>query len=226
MELAELQTFIGDLTNDPPHDRYSLTQINQELDNEQNKWNVQAKILKDTVSISVTAGTRQYALSNLTGTPISFPRATLAGIPLEKTDKTTLDLYATRNWTEDTGTPDRYFIETTDPDVQYVTLYRTPVEDATAVIEYVKAHTSMSASTDEPFNSSPLVVPYHWGLGYGVASRLLLRDPSAVNSPKIPSYNQVAKDVLADVIQVFKALERAEPMRIRMTHRPVRGLYT
>ena len=48
MTLSDLQSLIADLTNDPNHDRYSLAQMNTELDVTQNQWNVEAKIIKDT----------------------------------------------------------------------------------------------------------------------------------------------------------------------------------
>jgi hypothetical protein len=225
MTLTELQSLIGDLTNDPVHDRYSLTQINTELDNWQDKWNVEAKILKDTVTLTVVDGTRQYALSSLTGTPIAFTRVAHKGLALEKKDKAWFDLYAGGvDWTTTPGTPTDYFIEATDPDLQYVTLYPTPQSgDAGAylVVEYIKKHTSMSASSDTPFNAAPLLRPYDWGGAYDVASRLLVRDPNPTNAQKVMPYKKIADDVMADVIQVFKAFEKQVPMRLKSIYRPV-----
>ncbi len=37
MQLSEMQSLIADLANDANHDRYSLSQINTELDNWQDK---------------------------------------------------------------------------------------------------------------------------------------------------------------------------------------------
>jgi len=218
MDLTTLQTLIGDLTNDPNHDRYSLTQINIELDNSQDVWNAEAKILKDTVTLTTTAGARQYALSGLTGTPISFARVTHRGIELQKKDKSWFDLYTSTDWTVDTGTPRYYLIEATDPDIQFLTVYPTPRDadaGANLVVEYIKRHTSMSASSDQPFNSSPLATPYHYGLGYDVSSRLLIRDPNELNVQKVMPYKKLADIAKANVIQVFKALEREEPLRLR-----------
>jgi hypothetical protein len=222
VQYSELLTLIGDLTNDPGSDRYTSAMRATELDNSQDKWNVGAKIIKDTVTLTVVDGTRQYAISGLTGTPIAFPRVTHRGIELDKKSKTYIDLYTASDWTVDVGTPSAYFIEITDPDLQYITVHPTPQSvdaGANLVIEYIKRHTAMSATTDVPFmsgtSSNPLLRPYDWGLAYDVSARLLARDPSAENTSRAVDYSRIAGSVLADVVQVFKALEQEEPMRMR-----------
>jgi hypothetical protein len=219
MQLSELQSLVGSLTNDPNHDRYVLADINLELDNSQDKWNVEARILKDTVTLTTVDGTSQYALSSLTGTPIAFTRATHKGLPLNKRDKSYFDLYmAGDDWSVRVGTPVDYYIETSNPSVQYLNVFPIP-QSADAgnnlTSEYIKRHTPMSADTDSPFDSSPLTSPYHYGLAYDASSRLLLRDPNQVNAVKVGDYRKIADDVLASVVQTYKALERQEPYRLR-----------
>lgn len=221
MTLSDLQTLIGSLTGDPNHDRYTLADINTELDNSQDRWNIEAKIVKDTVILTTVDGTRQYALTSLTGTPISFPRVTHKGIDLKKRSKSWFDLYTSTDWTVDTGTPTSYFIEATDQNSQFLSVHPTPQSGdagANLVVEYIKRHTPMAAGTDVPFmddtSSNYLLRPYDFGLAYDVAGRLLLRDPSEANAKKSADYAAVAGGILADVIQVFKALEEEEPKRI------------
>jgi len=221
MTLTEIQAFVGTLTNDPNHDRYTLSDINAELDNSQDTWNLEAKLITDTVTLTVVDGTRQYALSTLTGTPISFPRTTHKGIDLQKRSKAYFDHLSHRDWTQDIGTPLEFFVEATDPDVQYITLHPTPQSGDVGdnlVIEYIKRHTTMSAASDVPFmsgtGSNYLLRPFDWGLPYSVASKLLLRDPSNENALKSSNYGTVARNVLAEVVQVFKALEAEEPKRL------------
>lgn len=221
MILSELQNLIGSLSNDPNHDRYSLSDINQELDNSQDTWNIEAKIIKDTVTLTVVDGQRQYALSGLTGTPISFPRTTHKGIDLEKRSKSYFDHLGYRDWTVDIGTPKEFFVEATDPAIQYITLYPTPQSGdvgAYLVVEYIKRHTPMSAASDTPFMSGTetnyLLRPFDWGLAYSVASKLLLRDPNEANAKRSNDFANIAKNVLAEVVQVFKALEAEEPKRL------------
>lgn len=222
MTLSDLQTLIGQLTSDPNHDRYTTVDIGTELDNSQNKWNIDAKIIKDTVTITTVANTRQHALSGLTGTPISFPRVTHKGIELKKRSKTWMDLYSGTDWTQDIGTPRSFIIEATDPDVQYITLYPTPQDGdagANLVVEYIKVHTSMSAAGDVPFMSgavsNSLLRPYDWGLAYDVACRLLARDPSDANAKKQVDFQKFADRTMNQLIQNFKEFEAEEPKRMR-----------
>lgn len=220
MTLTDLQALIGTLCSDPNHDRYSLSDINTELDNSQSTWNIEAKIIKETTTITESANVRQYLMTLITGTPIAFPRVTHLGIDLHKRSKSYFDLYGL-NWTQDIGTPTEFCIEATDPSNLYLTLHPTPQSgDAgpNLVVEAIIGHTSMSASVDVPFMlgtvSNYLLRPYDWGLAYSVASKLLARDPSATNVQKQDTYRQIALGVLAEVVQVFKALEAEEPKRM------------
>lgn len=228
MTLTDLQSLIGSLTNDPNHDRYSLGDINTELDNSQDTWNLEAKIIKGTTTLTIVANTYRYALTSLTGTPISFPRVTHKGIDLSKRSETYFDHISQRDWTQDIGTPAEFFIEATDPNNLFISVHPNPQSGdigSNLVVEYVKRHTPMVLSTDLPFTSvataNYLLRPFDWGLAYSVASKLLLRDPSAVNAPKSSNYAQVAKNVLDEVIQVFKALEAEEPKRMLFSGRSV-----
>lgn len=224
MDLAALRVLIGALTNDPNHDRYTTAHIDVELDNTQDEWNVEARIITDTITMTTVAGTRQYPLSGFTGTPIAFPRATHKGLDLVKVEKSYLDLYSGGDWTQQVGTPRKFLVEATDPDVQMFTVFPTP-EDGDAgdnlVSEYVKRHTPMASASDTPFNALPLLLPYHYGIAYDVACRLLLRDPTPENNQKVfgadgrSGYRAEANTVKSNVIQVFSALRRQEPMRLR-----------
>lgn len=221
MTLTDLQVLIGNLTNDPNHDRYTLTDIGTELDNSQNNWNIKAKIIKETTTITVVSNQRQYALSLITGTPIAFDRITHKGLDLKKRSKAYFDLYGL-DWTLDIGTPVEYCIEGEDPSNLFLTLHPTPQgvdAGANLVVESIIGHTSMSAASDVPFMlgtlSNYMLRPYDWGLAYSASSRLLARDPSAQNSPKAQSYQGVAENVLDDLIQVFKSLEAEEPKRLQ-----------
>lgn len=222
MDFSTLQTLIGDLVNDPNHDRYTTSHINTELDNTQDDWNVQARILKDAVTLTTVSGTREYALSGLTGTPIAFTRVTHKGLDLIKKEPSWFDLYAGDDWTDDTGTPTHFTVSAKDPDSQYLYLYPIPGDNdagSNLAVEYVKQHTAMSATTDEPFNSNTLIRPYHWGIAYDVAAKLLARDPSEENAAKAGAYKKMADDVLASVVQTFNAIERAEPMQIKQPYK-------
>ena len=226
MDRSDLYSLIGSLTNDPGHDRYLTTDLDTELDNTQDKWNVHAKIIKDSVTLIVYDGINYCNLSGLTGTPISFLRVTHKGLELKRKDKAYFDLFHSEDWTQNLGTPTSYYIDTTNIDNQRIYFYPTP-QSADAgmnlVIEYIKRHTPMTSDSDIPFNANTLLIPYHWGIAYDVAARVLSRDPNTENAQRASGYNQQANNVLAEVIQTFKAQEREEPLRIRPTRTwPVR----
>lgn len=226
MTLTELQSLTGSLCNDPNHDRYSLSDINTELNNSQDTWNLEAKIIKATTTLTVAAGQMQYGLfALLSAVPLSFTRVTHKGIDLEKRSKSYFDHLSGRDWTQDIGTPTEYFIEMEDTgsvnNTIYLSLHPTPQSGdigANLVVSYIIRHTAMSEPGDLPFASfsgpSFLLRPYDWGLAYSVASKLLLRDPSNENNLKSNGYAGIAKGVLAEVVQVYKALEAEEPKRI------------
>lgn len=221
MTLSDLQILIGSLTNDPAHDRYTTTDIGTELDNTMNDWNIDASIIKETVTLTVVAGTRQFLLSLITGTPIAFPRATHKGLPLNKRSKAYFDLYTGTDWTAEIGTPRDFCIEASDPSNLYLTVHPTPQSGdigANLVLEVIIGHTSMSLSTDVPFMlgsaTNYLLRPYDWGLAYATAARLLARDPSTANANKSSLYQKIGSNVLAEVVDVFKALEAEEPKRM------------
>jgi hypothetical protein len=223
MILSELQTLVGSLTNDPNHDRYSLTDINTELDNTQGQWNQEIKIIKETTTLTTVDGQRQYLLTLITGTPIAFPRATHKGLDLKKRSKSYFDLYTgSYDWTAQIGTPTSFLVEGSDPSNLYLTLFPTPQSGdagANLVTEATIAHTPMSASTDVPFllgaTSNYLLRPYDFYVAYSAAARLLARDPSATNQPRAGEYLKIAGEGKELLVNVFKNLEAEEPLRLR-----------
>lgn len=221
MQLSDLQSLVGELCNDPSNTRYSLTDINTELDNTIGQWNQEIKILKETTTLTVVSNQRQYLLSGITGTPISFPRATHKGLKLKKISKSYLDLYSGTDWTQVIGTPTAFVIEATDPSNLYLTVYPTPQSGdvgANLVVETVLQHTPMSASTDVPWMlgalSNYLCRPYDFYLAYSAAPRLLARDPSPENQGRSSAYLSIARQGKDLLTTVFKELEAEEPRRM------------
>lgn len=133
-----------------------------------------------------------------------------------KKSKSYFDLYASDDWSDDTGTPTSYYIDT-DGDAFSLVVYPIPQSNdagANLVVEYVKQHTAMASASDSPFNAITYLAPYHYGVAYECAAWLLTRDPNPANGIKIDRYQRLANSALADVIQVFKALEKEEPLRM------------
>lgn len=220
MILSEMQTLIGSLTNDPNHDRYTLADINTELDNTLTDVNIEVGVVTDTVTIITVSGQRQYVISDLTGTVIGFKRVTFKGLTLAKRSVAYFDLYAGgTDWTTVQGIPLEYAIEDTDPAIQVINIHPTPGEAAALVIQYILQHTPMTADTDVPFMSgaasNAILRPYDWYWCYATAARLLMRDPSPENVAKVQGYSTTGATGKANLIQVFKALEKEVPFRLR-----------
>lgn len=236
MTFAGLKTFIGSKCNDPSEQRYSASDKAQALEDSQTHFNLTAKILKSTTTLTVVDGTRQYALSGITGTPIAFERVTHKNIPLKKRSKSYFDLYLGGiDWTSVTGTPTQYFVEESDPSNQYLTVFPVPgPEDAGAnlVVEAIIAHTPMSADGDYPFMKSGvsnyILRPYDVFVAYHAAYLLLMGDPTQENIIKAQGqdgdsgYKGIAQDGLDQIVQTLNALEQEEPPSIK--HWPGRGV--
>lgn len=222
MQLVDLQTLAASLLNDPTNTRYSLADISQEIDNTIGQWNAEVKIIKQTTTIAAVLNQRQYALTLITGTPVSFPRVTFKGIDMKKRSKAYFDLYTSYNWEAVIGTPMEYFVEATDPASLYLTVYPIPQSGDVGgnfVVECIIAHTPMSASTDVPFMSGTasnyLLRPYDFYIAYSAAGRLIARDPTPENIQRQIAYQKIGhtgKDLL---IGIFKELESEEPRRMQ-----------
>ncbi len=222
MQLSSLQTQTSILANDPGNARYSLSDVAQELNNTQRQWNAEIKVIKETTSIALVAGQRQYLLSLITGTPVSFPRVTLNGIVVKKRSKSYFDLYTSYDWTAIIGTPTDFFIEATDPSNLFITTYPVCSSNdvpANLVVESVMDTTDMANATDVPFMQGAianyLTTPYHYYLAYDAAARLLARDPSPENQARVGAYLKIAGNGHTLLIDVFKQLEASEPLRMQ-----------
>lgn len=220
MFYSDLQSLVGFLTNDPNHDRYTLSDISTELNNTIGEWNQEIKILKETDTLTIVANQRQYLLSLLVGKPLSINRVTHKGLKLDKRSKAYFDLFRT-DWTQDIGTPLEFCVEATDSANLYLTLHPTPqAADAGAnlVVESIIDHYPMSAATDVPYNGSSTsnaqLRPYDFYLAYPASARLLARDPNDMNNARAARYIQLGNEGKNILIQVFKALEAEEPKRM------------
>lgn len=222
MILSALQIQVSILSNDPNNARYLASDVTQELNNAQRQWNADIKIIKETTTIPVVASQRQYALSLITGTPVSFPRVTQNGLDLLKRSKSYFDLYTSYDWTQILGTPTDFYIEATDPANLFLTVYPMPTTNdvpTNFVVESVIDTTDMVNASDQPFMqgvlANYLTTPYHFYLAYDVSARLLARDPSAENQARMGSYLKIADAGQELLVNVFKQLEASEPLRMQ-----------
>lgn len=221
MQLSDLQTQVGILTNDSVHTQYLISDVTSELNNTQRQWNSEIKIIKQTTTIPVVAAQRQYALTLLANTPVSFPRVTQNGIDLKKRSKSYFDLYTSYNWTLINGTPTDFFIEATDASNLFLTVYPNPTGNdvpTSFVVEAVIDTTDMANATDTPYMKGSianyLCRPYDFYIAYSAAARLLSRDPSPENASRQANYMKIAGEGKDLLMTVFKELEIEEPRRL------------
>lgn len=221
MQLSDLETLASKLANDPSHAQYQLVDVDLELNNAQRQWNAEIKIIKETTTIAVVAAQRQYALSLISGTPVSFPRVTQNGRDLKKRSKSYFDLYTSYDWTQINGTPTDFYIEATDAKNAFLTVYPNPTSNdvpTNIVVESVIDTTDMSVSTDTPYmqisTANYLCRPYDFYLAYSAAARLLARDPNPENASRQGNYMKIATEGKDLLITVFKQLEADEPLRM------------
>lgn len=229
--LSDLQGYVANLVNDPSQQRYTLTLINQQLDIAQSRWNLECKICRMTDYIALTANTYKYALTNLTLTPMKFLRVTLKGVDLVKKSKDYFDMFSSSDWTTDQGTPQEYCIDINaagptiivhpTPQGSDVTSYTNSVGVSAQNplgIEYIAAHTPMSAASDTPFMingvQNTLILPYVAGIGLDAAASILEPDPTKETVAKAHLYRSQANSYMSIVNQVYYDLEADEPMKM------------
>ena len=237
--LSDLQTYIGNLVNDPTYTRYSLTIINNYLDLAQHRWNNEAKICRLTDYVACTANQYRYQLSSvLTLQPIMMLRVTWKGVPVIPRSKDYFDKYSTIDWTTTIGTPQEFAIDLNSnntglsqtgpsiimhpvPQEGDVTTYTNAVgitNQNPLGIEYLCPHTTMVNPTDQPFTVNGVfinttMIPYLAGLGLDVAASLLEPDPTPETIQKAKTFRAQANSYLSLVIQMYQGLEEDAPLR-------------
>jgi hypothetical protein len=233
LTLSDLQTYVGELVNDPSFTRYTTTLINSQLDLAQSRWNMEAKICRWTDYVALTANTYRYGLSSSLTLPIITDlRVTLKGIPLTKKSKDYFDMYSAIDWTTSQGTPQEYCIDLNSNPPSFI-LHPTPqANDVTSYsnavgitsqnplgIEYLTPHQQMSLTTDTPWTvngvTNSLTPPYVAGLGLDVAASLLEPDPTPETKLKAGLYRSQANSYLSIVQQLYADLETSQPLRMQ-----------
>jgi len=237
--LADQQSYISNLINDPNNTRYTLTLINNQLDLAQHRWNNEAKICRLTDYVLAVANQYRYQFSTyLTLMPLQMLRVTWKGVPLIYRSKDYLDKYSTIDWTTTIGTPQEYMVDLNSnntglsqtgpslilhpvPQAGDVTLYSNGVgitNQNPLGVEYLCPHTTLVNSTDQPFTVNgtfinTAMLPFLAGLGLDVAASLLEPDPTQETVSKAKIFRQQANSYLSLVTQMYLGLEEDSPYR-------------
>lgn len=234
--LSELQPYVANLLGDPDYKRYSLDIITTQLDIEQSKWNLEARICRATDFFPLVANVYRYQFS---GTfPLQVLRATFKGTPLLIKSKEYFDKYSSIDWTTTTGDPQEFMIDLNSIMPAYgftgpsFMVYPTPTANSAVYysnsvgitnqpglgIEYVAPHDPMVSATDTPFTSiqsyrNNLMIPFIAGLGLSAAASILEPDPTKETVQKAQIYRSQANSYLSLVVQMYQGLEEEAPMR-------------
>lgn len=239
--LADLQSYVSNLINDPTNTRYGLPLINSQLDLCQHRWNSEVKIVRYTDGFTLYANMYRYNTNLFTFTPIQILRVTMKGVPLNIRSKSYFDKYSASDWTATDGTPTDFVMDlnsfgllSDNQQYQYPTfiLHPTPqANDATLYsngngvanqlplqIEYLCPHNVMVNPTDTPFSigtiPNKLIIPYLAGLGLDAAASILEPDPTAETVKKAQIFRAQANGYLSLVVQMYQGLEEDTPGRM------------
>jgi hypothetical protein len=139
------------------------------------------------------------------------------GIRLRRVSKFDLDTLFKSDWSDDTGTPEAYFVDL-DPNNKKYRLYPIPqAADAGAYlsVEYIKIPPALTNDTDVPLDSHTLLGPYHMALAYWSAAELLKQNPNEARIAKINLFEREYQKLVTHCEETFKAMGESQPMRMR-----------
>ena len=215
MTRATLLSTVGSLTGDPNHTRFTSALKLDRIQEAQERFVIDTNVLKDVNStITTVAGTASYDLPT---DILDVMRVSHKNIKLTRKSKYDLDVESGTDWSEDTGTPQSYYIDL-DPNNKKIVLYPIPEgSDAGAnlIIEYVKIPPTLDTDAAVPFDGHTLMAPYSMAIAYWASSKLLLIRPDQQALVMSSGYEKQYRELVADCIDRFKQMYETAPMRMR-----------
>lgn len=216
---SDLVSRIGDLIGDPENTRWTSTQKQNKIQEVQEQFVLDTRVLVDSQTETVVAGTSEYSLPS---DVLDIIRVAHRGIRLQRLSKFELDNLYQSDWSDDEGTPHSYYVDL-DPNNKKLRLFPVPkAADAGAnlVEEWVKIPPTLSSDASVPFDGHTLLVPYHMALAYKAASEFLKVELQ--NNPNgqgvlatIREYEREYNRLVSHCIETFKHLGETSPMRFR-----------
>ena len=215
MNRGQLNTQASLFAGDPTKSRYTGLYDNA-ANQAQDQFAMDCRALWKDATDTTVDGTATYDL------PTDFmyeDYVILDGKPLGPITRNRLhELSPGDDWTEDEGRPTHYTIDPEEAQKK-IRLYPTPQAgdaDKTISIRYFPKPAAMTADSDEPLNSSDLMVQFHLGLAAFQAWLLLMTEtmPSQEQNLKKQELLTVYNDAVAKAQDTFKNTVSA-PMRVR-----------
>lgn len=202
------------LINDPSAQRFTASQIQDEIQKAQERFVLDTRCLTDNVTDTSVADQAAYDLQS---DVLDIKRIAHKGLELKRISKFELDRYTGQDWSDDTGTPKYYYVDL-DPNNKKYYLYPIPQGNdagANLAVEYIKIPPSLSSDSSVPLDSHTLLVPYHDALAYKAAATLLDILPRQEEVFMIQRYEKHYNDLVSHCIETFKALAVTQPLRMR-----------
>jgi hypothetical protein len=219
MTRSDLVTRIALLINDPGNQRFTSAQLQSEIERAQEQFVLDTRCLKDVDSITTVDGTAEYDLPT---DILDVLRVAHKGLKLESISAYELDVRLNQDWTDDTGTPTRYYVDL-DPNNKKIRLYPIPeAADAGAnlTLEYLKMPPALSSDSDVPLDSHTLLTPYHDALAYYAASSLLNIQPDQAALVMIGQYDKKYNQLVEQCLEDFRSMGNQRPMNIYRGRNP------
>jgi hypothetical protein len=206
-----LATLTSLLIDDPNNRLFTAAQVLAKLQEAQERFVLDTRVLRDNSVITLVAGTQEYDIPT---DAMDIVRVLFNGVPLNRKSKFELSyLSGSSRWDQDSGTPSDYYVDL-DPNNKKIGLRPIPVSSGDLPVEYVKIPPALSSGSSVPLDGHTLLVPYHNALAYWSAKELLLIRPSSDNIAKAATYNKEYKDLISDCIETFKHMEQSQSWRL------------
>lgn len=211
---SSLVTLVNLLVDDPSQQRFTAAQVQAKIEEAQERFVLDTRVLRDAISETAVAGTAEYDLPT---DVLDIVWLAHKGLKLTRISKADLFFYKSADrWDDDSGTPRYYYVNLDPNDKQYGLFPIPTAADAGANIsgEYLKIPPSLSADASVPLDGHTLLTPYHNSLAYWAAKELLTINPSQEGLVKVKAYDKRYSDEISHCIETFKHMEQSEGWRM------------
>lgn len=208
-------TLIGQLAGDPSNNTWPSSVVQAKIEKAQEKFVLATRCLKDVATpTTLVVDQAEYSLP---ADVLDIERVVHNGKRLSRTSKFDLYFYVADNWTDDKGSPIKYYVDL-DPNNKKIGVYKLPQAADTAYpmgIEYLKIPPALSSDSSLPFDGHTLLSPYHDALAYWSARELLKEMPSTENIARMNVYKQSYDELVSECIETFRRMGETTPWRMR-----------
>lgn len=232
MDRSALESEIGRLLNDPNHDTWSTSVLDERIDLAQTEINGYANAVKTKETLTPSADTAEVTVSALTIDIVRI-RLTLPNgekFPLDGISRDELDFRYPdwENWSP--GTPKAWYFDASNRNVVLV-----PPPDAAHAISgaldvwEVRQPASLATSTDVPFDNTSLMVPFHMAIVHWVVAQCWMDrgDPESLAKAKFHKSGILsgpnAGQYEIQLMRIIEKFDRPEDIPVRVTWKPQGG---